>query len=118
MSDNQHIIVHTIEDPAPTFIKKKHELQHLAKLLQKGSADALQILLDTMNNVDSSEKLKLQIAKDILNYTITISDTISNDSIVRQVAQLKYNGGNEKNLKVLEQPAGPPILDFSSISNV
>lgn len=115
----QTIVVRTVEEPALSFIKKRHELQPLARALEKGSVAAAEMLIATMNDPDADKNTRLACAKSVIAYSMSLNEQINNDSMSRQVAQIKFGGGAEKNLTtVRDNRPQPPILDFNTISNV
>lgn len=103
----------------PLFIKKKHELADLLKAVERGSEDALGLIVNTMNSEDATIGLKtrLECAKMVLELQLKISAEISKDQLTRQIAEIKKNG--------LSTPLGqdgpkrlPPKTDFGTIQAV
>lgn len=114
----ENIVIKTLEEPAPSFIKKKHELQGLIKLLEKGSKEAVEMLIATMQDDEADKRLRLSCAEKIINYHVSIQENINNDNMQRQVAQIKLGGGFEKNLKTAEtEKPKLPVLDFTTITS-
>ncbi len=78
----------------PIFVKKKHELANLLLSVQKVSKDAIELIANTMNSTEEtvSQKTKLECARFLLEFEVKVSDTISKDQLVRQVAEIKAKG--------------------------
>lgn len=103
----------------PTFVKKKHELSKLQKMIEKGSERAVNLLIETIENEKTDLKIKIDCAKIIIDAQIKISAEVSKDSLTRQIADLKY-----KQMGTLHFPKGdseedqkpkPPKLDFMTV---
>lgn len=104
----------------PQFVKKTHELASLLKLLDSGSEDAVELLVETMNAKDGENavplKLRVQCAEKIIDLKIKVAETISKDQLTRQIAEIKVNG--------LPPPEGTtvrpkgPVIDFDTIKKV
>jgi hypothetical protein len=101
---------------APIFVKKTHELAGLLKRVKYGSAKAVDILIDTMEDKNTEPKLKVACAQSLIEYEVKITDQINKDQLVRQVAEIKAKG--------LSTPLRPedkalsPTVDFSRIQEV
>jgi hypothetical protein len=103
------------------FVKRKHELADLLKQVEKGSKDAVELIVETMNATDEKVSLKtrLECAKALLDLQIKVSDTISRDELTRQIAEIKAQG-----LKIPLVPDDdddkpkPPRLDMANIQSV
>lgn len=79
----------------PLFIKKKHELADLLKQVERGSKDAVELIVTTMNETDEKIvplKTRLECAKALLEMQIKISAEISRDQLTRQVAEIRKHG--------------------------
>lgn len=104
----------------PVFIKKKHELADLLKQVEKGSKDAVDLIVETMNADDTKVplKTKLECAKALLEMQIRISSEISRDQLTRQIAEIKKNGLSTP-LGVQGQPKRlPPTMAFETVQEV
>lgn len=105
----------------PLFIKKKHELASLLKTVEQGSADAVELLINTMNAPEDKVplKTKLECAKAILDIQIKVSESISKDQLTRQIAEIKANGlSTPLELAPGERKRLPPTTDFTTIQEV
>lgn len=107
----------------PIFVKKKHELANLLKAVERGSVDAVDLIVTTMNAPESeavSLKTKLDLAKYLLDTQIKLSDVISKDQLVRQVAEIKAKGLSTPLAPELggEKKRLPPTTDFGTIQEV
>lgn len=100
----------------PTFIRKKHELTDLQKLLAKNSALAVQVLIDTMNKEDQTDKEKRECAKLLIQYDIEVSKAINQDNMARMIAEIKMNGNNSKSLHVEDD--NTPLVSFDEVQAV
>ena len=103
----------------PVFVKRVHELASLLKLVEKGSKDAVDLLVDTMNakDEDVGRKMRVQCAEALVTLQIKIADTISKDQLTRQIAEIKIKGlthGGETE----EGKAKAPRVDFMTIQEV
>ncbi len=112
-------VIATVEKPL--FVKKTHELTPLLKRIQAGSAQAVELLIDTMNRPEAEVGIKLKVAcaEALIDMEVKISDQISKDQLTRQIAELKAKGFSQP----LEQLPGeprrlPPKTDYSTIQEV
>jgi hypothetical protein len=104
-----------------SFVKTKHELSDLLKRVQKGSVEAVDLIVTTMNAGDEKVPLKtrLECARLLLDIEIKVSAEISRDQLTRQIAEIK-----SKNLSLPNSngstPGGrqPPRLDFTTVHHV
>lgn len=103
----------------PIFVKKKHELAGLLKAVERGSVEAVDLLVNTMNSTseDVSLKTKLDLAKYLVDTQIKLSDTISKDQLTRQIAEIKVKGLSTP-LGPEEKKRLPPTTDFGTIQKV
>jgi hypothetical protein len=106
----------------PVFIKKKHELDKVLKAIEKGSVDAVELLVNTMNSEveDESQKgfipltRRLECAQALLNLQVKVADVISRDQFARQIAEVKVKG-LPNNLEISEKRAR---INFTEIQDV
>lgn len=104
-----------------TFIKKKHELSSLLKKLEDAQDDAVDIIVNTMNSTDKEVtlKMKLECAEALLGFQIKVSETISKDQLVRQIAEVKAKGLSQPlELAPGEKRKLPARLDMTTIQKV
>lgn len=101
----------------PLLVKKRHELSKLLAAVEKGSDAAVNLIVQTMTASDETVglKTKLELAKLLLELQIKITDQISKDQLVRQIAEVKLNG--------LPTGAGGPkrpavVLDMHTLQDV
>jgi hypothetical protein len=113
-------VVKAVEQPL--FVKKTHELSGLLKAVERGSKDAVDLIVDTMNETDETKvslKVRLDLAKFLVDAQVKISDTISKDQLVRQVAEIKAKGlSTPLELQPGEKKRLPPTTDFNTIQEV
>ena len=104
----------------PVFVKKKHELAGLLKALERGSEDAVDLIVETMNSTDEkvSLKTKLDLAKALVDMQIRVADTISKDQLTRQIAEIKANGLKTPLALEPGQKRLAPMTDFNTIQEV
>lgn len=104
----------------PQFVKKTHELASLFKLLDSGSKDAVELIVETMNAKDGEDavplKFRLQCAEKIIDLKIKVAETISKDQLTRQIAEIKVNGIPPPEGSTVK-PKGP-VIDFDNIQKV
>lgn len=100
----------------PVFIKKTHELASLLKKIKQGSAKAVDMLIETMEDEEVETKVRVACAQSLIEYEVKITDQINKDQLTRQVAEIKVKG--------LVTPLGagdkplPPVVNFSQIQEV
>lgn len=104
----------------PLFVKKgKHELANLLKLVQTGSGEAVQLLIDTMRRPDEEVAIKTKIAcaEALIDMELKITTEINRDQLTRQIAEIKAKG-----LVIPLRPEDdkplPPKTDFLTIQKV
>ena len=103
------------------FVKKKHELAGLLKRLEDASESAVDIIVNTMTSTDKevSTKMKLDCAESLLAFQIKVSDTISKDQLMRQIASVKAKGLSQQlELAPGEKRKLPPKLDMTTIQEL
>ena len=117
---NTTVQVQTIQEPALSFLKKKHDLQNTLNRVQRASKEAIELLTTCMNDEKLDIRFRAQCAKDLIGMEVTMTDIISKDNMSRLIAEIKLNPGNvNNNLKTLpDKPSGVPALDFATISSV
>ena len=104
----------------PVFVKKKHELSDLLKRVQAGSVQAVDLIVETMNEKDETKvslKTRLECAKLLLDIEIKVSAEISRDQLTRQIAEIKANPlpiGNGSTVPGRQAPR----KDFTTIQTV
>lgn len=113
-------VVETVEKA--TFVKRKHELADVLKAVQRGSTDAVELIINTMNETDEEKvtlKTRLQLAQDLLELQVKLAQVISEDQLKRQIAEIKVNGASTP-LEALpgERKRLPPTTDFTTIQEV
>lgn len=110
-------VVTTVEQPL--FVKKTHELASLLKKVKQGSAQAVDLLIDTMERPDDEVglKIKVECAKTLIDYEVKITDQINKDQLMRQVAEIKAKGLSIPLLPGNDKPL-PPTTDFKTIQAV
>jgi hypothetical protein len=103
----------------PTFIKKKHELDKLLKTLQTNSQAAVMLLANTMNNEEVDLKIRVECAKNLVEFTKSVSHQINADEMARLVAEVRFGDGPTKKLGMVTTSSKPtPILNFEDIREV
>jgi len=110
-------VIKTVEKPL--FVKGKHELQALLKKIQRGSAEAVDMLIETMNNTEVEVKTRVACAQSLIEYEVKITDQINKDQLTRQVAEVRAKGliGNGSTVDGEDKPL-PPRVDFTQIQEV
>lgn len=101
------------------FVKKKHELSDLLKQLDAVTPEAVDLLVETMQNVKVETKVRVACADKLLDYKIKVSEAINKDELNRQIAEIKANG--LKTPLVPEDGPGKPAaprLDMHNIQEV
>ena len=106
--------------PKDLFIKKTHELAGLLKHVERGSTDAVDLIIDSMNSGDSvvSRKMRLELAVKLLEIQIKVTDQISKDQLMRQIASVKVKGLSTPLGQEGERKKLPPKLDFTVIEEI
>jgi hypothetical protein len=114
----QEITIQTKEEPI-TFLKKTHELQAMLKALDKGSKDAVELLVRTMNDEKQDLKIRLDCAKTVISSNASVAAQVSADSMSRLIAEIKVKpGGASKTLTLEDGKPKTPLLDFSTIREI
>jgi hypothetical protein len=130
--DNEQLIVPA--DSKISFLQdpKKNALYKLQKGLDKEVGNALKVLGEIMNDPSADTKLRVDAAKTILDKKITVSESISKDTLNRLLFEAKQNqasfGGNKmKNIRnngdAEDVPAMPQfipnvVMDLGNVSGV
>lgn len=112
-------VIATVEKPL--FVKKTHELTPLLKRIQAGSAQAVDLLIETMNRTDKEVGIKLRVAcaEALIDMEVKIGDQISKDQLTRQIAEIKAKGFIQPLDQVPGEPRRlPPKTDYSTIQSV
>jgi hypothetical protein len=91
----------------PVFVKRKHELADLYKSLEKATPAAVELLVETMNNEKLPLKERRAAADKLIDLQVKVSEVISKDSLMRQVAEIKVKGFST-----------PPSIDFENLQEV
>ena len=99
------------------FVKRKHELADLFKKLDKASAEALDLLLEIMNDPKETRKNRSDCARVVLDYTVRVADQMDKSELTRQIAEIKVNGKSTPLVPEDEKPKAP-MLDMSTIQSV
>jgi len=103
----------------PLFVKKKHELADLFKIAERGSKDAVELLIATMNRPEAEVglKVKLDCAEVVAGIAIKLADQINKDTLHRQVAEFKARGASTP-LELERGKPKAPRTDFLTIQEV
>lgn len=108
-------VITTVEQPL--FVKKgRHELLSLLKLVEGGTGEAVQLLIDTMRNANEETKHKIKAAELLLDLEVKIKAEISRDQLTRQIAEIKAKGLSTP--LTLEEKVAAPKTDFTQIQAV
>ena len=108
----------------PMFVKRgKHELAGLLKQIEGASHEAVDLLINTMNEEDKEKvslKQRLECAQTLIDLQVRISTEISRDQLTRQIAEFKTKNlsGSFKTPEAIEDKPKAPRLDFSKIREV
>lgn len=100
------------------FVKKKHELTDLLKQLDRVTPDAVDFLVEQMNDKNNPVRVRVACADKLIDYKISVSEAINKDELTRQIAEIKTTG--PKTPLVPEGGGKPsaPRLDMGTIQNV
>lgn len=75
-------------EPAPRLtFARKNDLQKILKALDKVTPEALNTLVEIMQDPKSEAKLKADVAKAILDKRVSVSESIARDQLSRSVAE-------------------------------
>ena len=99
----------------PSFIKKKHELDKLHKLVGRETEAAVKVLADAMNDPDEDKSVRRSCAKTLIELKVAIAESINRDSMQRLIAEIKIAPNGAKNL---EADDSRPVLDFHTIKEI
>lgn len=101
------------------FIRKKHELTDISKKLDTVTDEAIDLLAETMRDDKASRKERLECARDILDYKVSIADQINKDELNRQIAEIKAKGLSTPLVPADGTPKpSAPRLDMQTIQKV
>lgn len=108
-------VIATVDQPL--FVKKNHELASLLAKVKKGSAKAVEILIETMEDKDTEAKLKVACAQSLIEYEVKITDQINKDQLTRQIAEIKARTIITPLVGGANMPLAPKT-DFTTIQEV
>ena len=97
----------------PSFIRRKHELTDLERKLSKAAPGAVDRIISLMDKEGQTDKMQLECAKLILSYEIETAKAINQDQLTRQIAEIKVNGKNSKELT--DESDEKAYVDFDTI---
>lgn len=105
------------------LIKKNHELTPALKKIRVGSELAIEHLIAALTDDDIDKKLKIEIARALIDYEAEFTKQISTDAINMKAAEIKAITTLTDELmpltgKMKKGPNNGPKLDFSTISDV
>lgn len=101
------------------FVRKKHELTDLAKRLDTVSIEAVDLIAETMADVNVPKKERLRCAETLIDLKIRITDQINKDELTRQIAEIKAKGLSTPLVPGDGQPKpSAPRLDMNTIQKV
>lgn len=94
-----------------------HELATLQKNLNRTSKKAL-LEMAKILRYSKDEKLKMETATRILDFTLKVSKELNTDAMQRAIAEIKYNSG--KTLKDIDGEDGiiKPLVNFNDIQDI
>lgn len=99
------------------FVKKKHELDDLLKQLNRVTPDAVDFLVDQMNDKNNPVRVRVACADKLIDYKISVSEAINKDELTRQVAEIKASGPKFPLVGDTPKPSAPR-LDMGTIQSV
>lgn len=99
-----------------TFLRGKHDLTKLLKQLEGITKEAVEVLESTMRE-SKDVKLKVECAKQIINFTMATSKQISDEDMARLIAEVRLSTpANPKVGAMLQaEERKVPQLDFSTV---
>lgn len=95
--------------------KQNHDLAKLLRTMTKETDDVVKVLVELMKSQD--EKIRLQAATKFLEIMSSVSKDISDDSIKRLLAEVKY-GDNRNLVEDDEDDDGHASIDFTTVQEV
>lgn len=100
------------------FVKRKHELADLLKQLDRVTPDAVEFLVETMNDTKVERKVRVACADKLLDFKVKVSEAINKDELTRQIAEIKVNGPKTPLVQDNTPKPGAPRLDMHNIQQV
>lgn len=101
------------------FVRKKHELTDLSKKLDTVTEDAIDLIADVMRDEKCTRKERLECARTLIDYKVSITDQISKDELNRQIAEIKAKGLSTPLVSGEgEKKPSAPRLDMHNIQKV
>lgn len=103
-----------VKERPVTFIKKKHDLKELLKLVGKETEAAVRVLADAMNDEKEDKKVRRECAKTLIDLKISVAEAVDRSEMQRMIAEIKINPNAAKSLEA-EDDFKRPVLDFNTI---
>lgn len=101
-----------------SFLLDGIDLKDLQSRLKRCSKQAVDLLVKTLEDDKIDLKTRLDCAKVLLNFQVTVAKEISADQMGRLIAEIKVvQNGNAGTIGTDEKPK-PPRLDFDTVQTV
>jgi hypothetical protein len=100
----------------PSFVRDSIDLKALHSQLKKVSKQAIDVLVALLESKD--EKNRLQAAKMLLEFQITVAKELSADQMQRLIAEIKIAKNSQGQLTDEQSRANMPLVDFTNIREV
>lgn len=115
------LVVETQPD-LPSFLDNKVDLKRLAREIGRASGRALEVLMALLNSTD--ERVRLEAAKKLIEFQVSVAKEISNDQMQRLIAEIKLvRQPKQKLIPAGEGEGGEaqtnkPVVDFHTIRTI
>jgi hypothetical protein len=75
------------QEPGRITLARKNDLAKLLKTMEKATPDALEVLLAAMKDETVDMKIRVDIAKKIVETRVSLSESISKDQLMRSIGE-------------------------------
>jgi hypothetical protein len=99
----------------PSFVLDSIDLKQLQSNLKRVSKAAVDVLIKCLESED--EKMRMQAAKMLLEFQITVAKEISADQMSRLIAEVKLSRNPQGRIAEGDKPQAP-LVDFDNIREV
>lgn len=116
--ENSSVVV-ALQVKKVSFLDEEVQLKKIGRELSKTTKDAIDVLVEMLKHTDS--RLRMQAATKLLELDIDVKKSISQDSMQRMIAEIRFNGSAGTKRLELEGEEGRsmrPVVNFSEIRSI
>lgn len=103
------------------FLNKKTPFDALIRRLQKITPQAIELLVQTMeDNTSKDQKLKVEAAKCLINVHVGLIKTKNDDKLKRMENQIRYLGKQESDgdFSTADEDDETVLIDFDNVQEI